>query len=57
MEFTNRNTSLSMNDLNDNMNQYKESTNPFLSNYSTQPVKKEGKRPRIVKPLYSVRLS
>ncbi|WP_161597198.1 hypothetical protein [Dyadobacter flavalbus] len=57
MEFTNKTTNLGMGDFADSMNQYKESTNPFLSTYSTQPVKKEGKRPRILKPIYSVRLS
>ncbi|CAG5068101.1 hypothetical protein DYBT9623_00829 [Dyadobacter sp. CECT 9623] len=44
-------------DLFDDLNSFEESTNPFQRNSSSASMQKAGKRPRIMKPLYSVRLS
>jgi hypothetical protein len=41
----------------DDANLSSEHTNPFSKNNSNNALQKAGKRPRIMKPLYSVRLS
>jgi hypothetical protein len=41
----------------DDANLSSEHTNPFSKGNVNSPLQKAGKRPRIIKPLYSVRLS
>jgi hypothetical protein len=41
----------------DDANLSSEHTNPFSKNNANNALQKAGKRPRIMKPLYSVRLS
>lgn len=44
-------------DLFEDHNLFEENTNPFQRNSASNSMQKAGKRPRIMKPLYSVRLS